>query len=202
MSLADNQRSEKDLEKGNHCKCDFLHPEVAYLGHIIGRDGVRPDPAKVSAIKEFPRPKTARNIRQFLGLSGYYRRFIKNYAKLAKPLADLLKKEAKFIWGPEQEESFCKLREALCQEPILRYPDFSKTFKLTTDASEYAIGAVLTQEIDKMDMPIAYYSKIMTGIEQRYEVTEKECLAVLYAINNFRPYLYGREFILACDHDS
>ena len=123
-------------------------------------------------------------------LSGYYRQFIENYAKLAKPLADLLKKEAKFIWGLEQEESFCNVREALCQEPILRYPDFSKTFKLTTDSSTYAIGAVLTQETDKMDMPIACYSKIKTGIEQRYKVSEKECLAVVYAINNFRPYHY------------
>ena len=182
-------------------KCDFLCPEVAYLGHIFGREGVRPNPAKVAAIKELPRPKTVRNVRQFVGLSGYYRRFIENYAKLAKPLADLLKKEAKFIWGLEQEESFCKLRETLCQEPILRYPDFSKTFKLTTDAFTYAIGAVFTQETDKMGMSIAYYSKIMTGIEQRYEVTEKKCLAVVYAINYFRPYLYGQKFILACDQE-
>ena len=138
-------------------KYDFLCPDVAYLGHIIGREGVRPNPAKVAAIKEFPRPKTVRNVRQFLELLGYYRRFIEKYTKLAKPLADLLKKEAKFIWGLEQEESFWKLRETLCQETILRYPDFSKTFKLTTDASTYAIGAVLTQETDKMDMPIAYY---------------------------------------------
>lgn len=140
-------------------------------------------------------------VRQFLGLSGYYRPFIESYAKLAKPLTDLLKKGSKFIWGPEQEKNFVKLRYHLCQGTILIYPDYTKTFKLTTDASEYAKGAVLTQEVDKVDMSAAYFPKILTSIEQRYYMIEKECLAVLYAVLIFRPFLYGREFILAYDHE-
>ena len=132
-------------------KCDFLRTEVAYLGHIIGREGVRPNPDKITAIKNFPIPKTVKAIRQFLGLSGYYRRFIKDYAQLAKPLTDLLKKEVEFTWGNEQVRSFRKLRRYLCKHPILQYPDFSKTFKLTTDASEHAIGAVLTQDVLTQD---------------------------------------------------
>ena len=182
-------------------KCDFLRTEVAYLGHIIGRDGVKPNPAKINAIRKFPRPTTVRAIRQFLGLSGYYRRFIKDYAKIAKPLSDLLKKDIKWEWGCSQRRSFRKLRRYLCRTPILLYPEFQKTFKLTTDASDHAVGAILTQEKDGVDMPVAYFSKTMNACEQKYAKAEKECLAVLYAVMNFRPYLYGREFILACDYE-
>ena len=182
-------------------KCDFLRTEVAYLGHVIGRDGVKPNPEKIIAIKKFPKPTTVRGIRQFLWLSGYYRRFIQDYAELAKPLSDLLKKDVKWEWGCNQRRSFRKLRRYLCSEPILQYPDFQKTFKLTTDASEYAVVAIPSQERNGVDMPIAYFSKLMNACKQKYAKAEKECLAVLYAVMNFRPYLYGREFILACDYE-
>ena len=181
-------------------KCDFLLTEVAYLGHIIGRDGVKPNPAKIEAIKKFPQPKTAKAVRQFLGLSGYYRRFMKDYVKLSKPLTELLKKDTKFEWGTTQKQSFRKLRRYLCDNPILQYSDFNKKCKLTTDASENAVGDMLTQEKEGMDMPVAYFSKVINDYERNYSPEEKECLALLYAVNNFRPYLYGREFILACDN--
>ena len=142
-----------------------------------------------------------RAIRQFLGLSGYYRRFIQDYAELAKSLSDLFKKDVKWEWGNSQKRSFRRLRWYFYGEPILLYPDFQKTFKPTTDASDYAIGAILIQEKDGVDMPVVYFSETMNTCEQRYPEAEKECLAVLYAVMNFRPYLYGREFILACDYE-
>ena len=112
-------------------KCEFLRTEVAYLNHIIDRDGVKPNPAKIAAIRNFPQPRTVRAIRQFLGLSGYYRRFIRDYAKLAKPLSNLLKKDTKWEWGRSQRKSFRKIRKYLCNEPVLQYPDFNKPFRLT-----------------------------------------------------------------------
>ncbi|XP_051161523.1 uncharacterized protein LOC127281712 [Leptopilina boulardi] len=180
-------------------KCEFLKKEVAYLGHIVGADGVKPNPVKIKAIKHFPVPKTPKEVRSFLGLSGYYRRFIKEYAKAAKPLSDLLKKTEEWNWGIPQQKSFKRLRKALCKRPILQYPDFTKPFKLTTDASEYAIGAMLTQERDGIDLPVAYYSKVLNATEQKYLKPEKECLAILYAVEHFRPYLYDQDFILSCD---
>ncbi|XP_053597516.1 uncharacterized protein LOC128668466 [Microplitis demolitor] len=126
-------------------KCEFLNLEVAYLGHIIGNGGVRPDPKKTEAIEKFPKPKTVTNIRHFLGLAGYYRRFIENFSGRVKPLTELLKKDNPFNWTSAQQESFDDLRKALCTSPVLQYPDFSQPFILTTDASDLAIGAVLSQ---------------------------------------------------------
>lgn len=161
-------------------KCEFLRHEVMYLGHIIGSDGVRPDPAKVKAVMNFPIPKNPKNIKQFLGLAGYYRRFIPNFSKIAKPLTDLLKKDRKFEWTVKQTEAFDILRNSLCSEPILQYPDFSKPFILTTDASGYAVGGVLSQGTIGKDLPVAYTSRILNSAEQKYSTIEKECLAIVY----------------------
>ncbi|XP_017797025.1 PREDICTED: uncharacterized protein LOC108578250 [Habropoda laboriosa] len=221
-------------------KCEFLRREVAYLGHVIGRDGVKPDPRNVSAVKNFPVPKDAKGVRQFLGLAGYYRRFIPKFADIAKSLTLLLKKDIKFEWKQEQERAFMTLRDMLCTEPILQYPDFSKPFIVTTDASGHAIGAVLSQGIIGRDMlctepilqypdfskpfivstdasghaigavlsqgiigkdlPIAYTSRVLNAAELNYPTIEKECLAIMYAVQHFRPYIYGREFQLVTDH--
>ena len=116
--------------------------EVVYLGH---QDGVKPNPEKVKAVREFPRPRNIKNIRQFLGLTGYYRRFIERYAEIAKPLSHLLKNNVPFIWGNSEEKSFQNLKERLITEPVLIFPDFSKPFIVTTDASGYAIGGILSQ---------------------------------------------------------
>nr|XP_034174769.1 uncharacterized protein LOC117601733 [Osmia lignaria] len=181
-------------------KCELLKKEVAYLGHIITEDGVKPDPKKVEAVKEFPVPKTGKNIRQFLGLCGYYRRFIKNFSKIAKPLSDLTKKEQKFEWTQQQQQAFIILRDKLCEEPILQYPDFTKPFNITTDASGIAVGAVLSQgEIGK-DQPVSYTSRVLNEAETQYSATERELLAVVYAVTHFRPYIYGRKFYLITDH--
>ncbi|KMQ89576.1 enzymatic polyprotein endonuclease reverse [Lasius niger] len=181
-------------------KCEFLRHEVAYLGHIIGADGVKPDPNKIKSITEFPRPKNVKNIKQFLGLAGYYRRFIPQFSKTAKPLTDLLKKNNTFDWQQRQTEAFNVLRFSLCSEPVLQYPDFSKPFILTTDASGYAIGGVLSQGQIGKDLPIAYTSRVLNSAEQNYSTIEKECLAIVYCTNHFRPYLYGRIFTIITDH--
>lgn len=181
-------------------KCEFLRQEVAYLGHIIGSDGVRPDPGKIKAIKEYPVPKNPKNIKQFLGLVGYYRRFIPNFSKIAKPLTDLLKKNKPFLWEQNQNQAFDELRNILCSEPLLQYPDFSRPFNLTTDASGYAIGGVLSQGPVGRDLPVSYASRILNSAEQNYSTIEKECLAVIHCIKHYRPYLYGRKFTIITDH--
>lgn len=181
-------------------KCEFLRPEVMYLGHIIGKDGVRPDPKKIEAVRNFPLPKNPKTIKQFLGLAGYYRRFIPGFSKVAKPLTELLKKEATFRWGYEQDQAFRVLRDALCTEPLLQYPDFTEPFVVTTDASQIAIGGILSQGPIGKDQPIAYTSRVLNDAEQNYSTIERELLAIVYAVNYFRPYLFGRKFKLITDH--
>lgn len=181
-------------------KCEFLRREVGYLGHIISNNGVKPDPAKIRAVKEFPRPRNEKNIKQFLGLAGYYRRFIPNFSKIAKPLTELLKKDNEFAWQKEQADAFTQLRDALCTEPVLQYPDFTKPFVVTTDASGYAIGGILSQGPVGKDSPIAYTSRLLNQAEKNYSTIEKELLAIVYCVNYFRPYLYGRKFQLVTDH--
>lgn len=181
-------------------KCGFLFKEVAYLGHLISEDGVKPCPKKIVAVQNFPKPKSARNVREFLGLAGYYRRFIGEFAQISKPLTRLLNKDSKFVWGSDQEEAFKTLRSALCDDPVLQYPDFSKPFNVACDASGYALGAVLSQGELGKDRPIAYASRLLHGAETNYSTIEKECLAIIFAVQYFRPYIYGREFRLITDH--
>ena len=181
-------------------KCEFLKPEINYLGHIISSHGLRPDPDKLKAVKEFPVPKNQKNIKQFLGLAGYYRRFIKNFAQIAKPLTNLLRKEQVFNWDENAQTAFETLRDNLCEPPVLAHPHFEEKFLVTTDASGYAIGAVLSQgEIGK-DRPIAFVSRAMNQAEKNYCTFSKEALAIVYAITQFRPYLYGNKFTLITDH--
>ena len=181
-------------------KCEFLRREVAYLGHLIGEDGVKPNPEKISAIQNFPTPRNAKNIKQFLGLAGYYRRFIPNFSGTASPLSNLLKKGTPFCWSRECQKSFETLKEALCHQPILQYPDFSRPFVLTTDASKYAIGGLLSQGPIGQDLPIAYASRVLNAAERNYSTIEKELLAITYCVQHFRSYLYGHKFTLVTDH--
>ncbi|CAK9834654.1 Retrovirus-related Pol polyprotein from transposon 17.6 [Anthophora retusa] len=181
-------------------KCQFLRKEVTYLGHVVSADGVKPDPRNLQAVKEFPVPKSQKNIQQFLGLTGYYRRFIQDYSVKAKPLIKLLGKGIRFNWTQEQQKSFEQLRNELCTQPILQYPDFNRPFIITTDASDFAVGAVLSQGEIGRDLPIAYASRSLNKAERNYSATEKECLAMVYAVQYFRPYVFGRKFTLVTDH--
>jgi hypothetical protein len=173
---------------------------VGYLGHVITEEGVRPDPEKVEVIEKFPRPDSTKKLKCFLGMTGYYRKFINNYSKIATPLYLLLKGDAQFIWGNNQENAFQKLKEKLMSKPTLQYPDFTREFVLTTDASNDGIGAILSQgEIGK-DLPIAYASRNLNKAEKNYTTSEKELLAIVWGIKHFRPYLYGRKFKTVSDH--
>lgn len=181
-------------------KCMFLRKEIAYLGHLITNEGVKPDPGKIKAVKSFPVPSNRKTIKSFLGLIGYYRRFIKDFARLAKPMTRLLKKSTPFFWNHAAQEAFENLRDTICRQPLLQYPDFRKSFIVTTDASNYAIGAVLSQGDIGKDLPIAYASRTLNDTETNYSTTEKELLAIIFAVNHFRPYLYGHKFTLVTDH--
>jgi hypothetical protein len=181
-------------------KCNFLQRECVYLGHVISKDGIKPDERKVKSVIEFPVPTTVKNIKSFLGLSGYYRKFINSYSAIAKPLTNLLKRDIKFTWSDECQKSFDTLKKALCSEPILKYPDFTKPFLLTADASNKALGAILSQGEIGQDLPICFASRTLNKSESNYSTTELECLAIIFGVKQFRPYLYGRKFIIISDH--
>lgn len=181
-------------------KSEFLRNSVPYLGHIITKDGIRPNPEKIHAIKNFPIPKSTKDIKSFLGLLGYYRRFIKDFAKLTKPLTSCLKKGVKIEHNPDFVKSFENCKQVLCNDPVLQYPDFGKEFILTTDASNFALGAVLSQGNVPNDRPVAYASRTLNDTESRYSTIEKELLAIVWACKHFRPYLFGRKFKIYTDH--
>ena len=210
-------------------KCHFGFKEIKFLGHIIGKDGIKTDPAKIEKVKNYPRPVNLTQLRGFLGLAKYYRKFIKDFAKIAKPLNDLTKgmkgkpleirdgikmkrkksekeknkEDEGFMnnWGEKQEEAFKAIKKKLISAPILIYPDFKKEFILYTDASNIALGAVIHQKGDDgLEHVIAYENKTLNKAEQNYSTTELECLAVVWAIEKFDYYLEGNKFKVITDH--
>jgi len=182
-------------------KCEFLRKEVEYLGHVVTTEGIRPNLDKIKAIIDFPIPKTPKQLKSFLGLLGFYRKFIKNFAKIVKPLTVRLKKDKHIDpKEPEYINCFNLCKTLLTNDPILQYPNFEKPFILTTDASDYAIGAVLSQGPIGSDLPIAYASRTLNEHEINYSTTEKELLAIVWSTQYFRPYLYGRKFRIITDH--
>ncbi|GBP04513.1 Retrovirus-related Pol polyprotein from transposon 17.6 [Eumeta japonica] len=191
----------KALEKANLKiqidKCNFMKKETEFLGHILTKDGIKPNLNKIKVIQEIALPKTEKQIKSFLGLTGYYRKFVKDYAKVAQPMTKYLKKGVKINdKDPTYIEAFEKLKSLISSHPILRYPDFNKKFTLTTDASNYAIGAVLSQE----GHPVCYISRTLNNHEKNYAATDKEFLAIIWSVNYLRPYLYGRKFKILTDH--
>lgn len=185
-------------------KCELFRTEVEFLGHLIGRDGVRMMEDKVKAVQEWPVPTTVTQVRAFLGTAGYYRKFIKDFSSVAAPLSDLTKDGVTFEWSAKQEESFQKLKGAMAQAPILILPDPNLSYVVNTDASGFATGAVLQQDQGKGLQPIAYLSKKMQDAETRYPVHEQELLAIIHALGTWRHYLLGSRFkvIVRTDHKS
>ncbi|GFX53964.1 retrovirus-related Pol polyprotein from transposon 17.6 [Trichonephila clavipes] len=159
-------------------KCHLFRREVTYLGHIISTEGVRTDPDKISAVKDWNCPTDVHQLRSFLGLCTYYRKFVKNFSTIARPLHKLTEAKQKFIWTVDCNNAFNKLKDALTSAPILAYPEIGKQFILNTDASHESIGVVLSQEIDGQERVIAYFSKCLSKPERNYCVTRKELLAI------------------------
>lgn len=181
-------------------KSEFLRQNVEFLGHVITPQGIKPNPNKIRAIQNFPIPKTAREIKSFLGLLGFYRKFIKDFSKITKPFTKCLKKNEKIIHNQEFLKAFNLCKNILTNEPLLQFPDFSKPFLLTTDASNFAIGAVLSQGPIGQDKPIAFASRTLNAAEINYSTIEKELLSIVNFTKYFRPYLFGRKFTIITDH--
>lgn len=183
-------------------KCDWVQDKVEYLGFDVSAEGVEPSKEKVKAVATWPRPTTIKDVRAFLGLASFYRRFIKNFSRIAKPLTDLTKDKSTGEWKDEQESAFLKLKAALVNAPILRLPDFSKPFTVTTDASQVALGAVLEQDFGNGNQPIAYASKKLNPTEMRYSAYERELLGIVWALGQWRQYLEHQKFVVQTDHSS
>lgn len=182
-------------------KCVFGTSEVEFLGHRVSREGIKPSLDKVSAISQFPVPKSTKEVRRFLGISGFYRKFVPNYGSIAKPLYALTSKEMTFQWSQECQEPFSYLKDALVSDPILALPNFEKEFILSTDASSIGIGCVLSQYDNTNSLkPVAYAGRSFTDPETRFTVTEQELLACVWAITYFKVYLEGKHFQLYTDH--
>lgn len=178
-------------------KCEFGMEEVEYLGHIVGRDSVKVDPKRIQEMQEWPQSKTLKSLRGFLGLTGYYRKFVSNYGRIAKPLTQLLKKNS-FFWTEEAQQAFTALKNAMCTTPVLALPDFTKSFVIECDASGTGIGAVLMQE----GRPLAFTSQQLSGRNLGQSTYEKEMMAILHAVETWRPYFLGRRFQIRTDHHS
>lgn len=166
-------------------KCSFAQQELAYLGDTISAKGVSTDQSKVKEVAQWPTPTNVKEVRAFLGLAGYYRRFVRHFGMIAKPLTTLLKKREQFVWNTNTENAFQALKQALISAPVLALPDFTKAFTIETDACDLGVGAVLQQE----GHPIAYLSKPLGPRTKGLSTYEKEYLAILLAVDRWRPYL-------------
>ena len=183
-------------------KCRFMMDKLIYLGHSVSQKGIAPDPRKTEILEKYPVPRSIDEVRSFIGFTNFYRNFIPKYSHIATPLTGLLRKGAKFEWENEQQAAFDSLRKRLISEPIMIHPDFKKEFIVATDASNHALGAVLLQEHEGIELPIAYASKVMTKAERNYSVTEKEALAVVFGLKQFKKIIYGYEITVKTDHSS
>ena len=185
-------------------KCKFCEQEIEYLGHIAGKDGLKPDPKKIEKIKNLKPPTNLKEVQSIMGLCQYYRTFVQDFSKIAKPIYQLTQKDKPFHWGKDQQKALDILKEKLTNHPILQYPDYNKQFILKTDASGKGLGAVLSQLNDKgKEVVIEYASRGLRGAERNYPITDLECLAIKWAITErFHKYLIGREFIAVTDHSA
>jgi hypothetical protein len=173
-------------------KCVFAQSQFQYLGYTVSEEGLTASPDKTSAIRHYTAPKSMKDVRSFLGLASFYRRLVPNFAYMAKPLTELIKKDVAFIWGERQQKAFEKLKEVLCSDTVLAYPDFSKQFVLTTDASKIAVAAILSQVQNGVERSISYGSRQLNQTERNYSASELEVLVLLWSTKHFRSYLYGK----------
>lgn len=179
-------------------KCSFAQTQLSYLGHIISVVGVSTDPEKIQVVHQWPVPVSVKDVRSFLGLAGYYRKFVRHFGIISKPLTELLRKGQPFIWTQHHQEAFDTLKQSLISAPVLVMPDFQKMFVVETDASDRGIGVVLMQD----HHPVAFLSKALGPRTQVLSTYEKESLAIILAVDHWRPYLQHNEFVIRTDHRS
>ena len=183
-------------------KCELFKSEVLFLGHVVGQDGIRPNPKLVESIQNWQEPTCVKGIQKFVGLCNYYRQYILNFSERAAPLTQLTKKDVPFQWNNKAQCAFDDLKGALCDSTVLAYPRDNSMFILDTDASDVGVGSVLSQVQDGKERVVAYASKKLNSAQQRYSVTRRELLAVVTFTHHFRHYLLGRKFLLRTDHGS
>ena len=194
------ERLEKVGLKVSPTKCQLFKRQVAFLGHIVSEDGISTDPNKITAVESWSTPKNVHELRSFLGLCSYYRRFVEGFATIAKPLHRLTEKNSSFRWTQECQQAFDRLKQALITAPVLCYPTTREDFVLDTDASGVGVGAVLSQLHNGVERVVAYFSKTLNKHERNYCITRKELLAVVEAVKHFHHYLYGVTVIVRTDH--
>ena len=194
-----NRCEEKNLIL-NWEKCHFMVSKGIVLGHIVSSQGIEVDKAKIELIANLPTPKTLKDIRSFLGHAGFYRRFIKDFSAISRPICNLLSKDNSFEWTKACQEAFSKLKGMLTSAPIMQPPNWSLPFEIMCDASDYAIGAVLGQRNDKRPCVIYYASRTLNSAQMNYSTTEKELLAIVFALDKFRSYLIGSKIVIFTDH--
>lgn len=183
-------------------KCDIAEGSIRYLGHVIDGESIRPDPENIRAVRECRRPKNVKETRSFLGLCNYYRRFVKDFARIAQPLTELTKTGVKWAWDAKCEDAFCELKQKLTTNPVLRLFNPSLPIEIHTDACGYGLGAVLVQRDASGEHVVGYASRHLNAAERNYSATEQECLAVVYATRQFRPYIFGVPFTVVTDQAS
>jgi hypothetical protein len=181
-------------------KCHFMVQQGNVLGHVISHQGIEVDKGKVDLISNLPPPRMVKEVPSFLGHAGFYRRFIQDFSKIARPLCILLVKEASFIFDEDCKKAFGALKAILTSTPIIRPPSWGTPFEIMCDASDYTVGAVLGQRIDKLPHVIYYASRTLNDAQLNYSTTEKELLAVVFALDKFRSYLIGSKVIIYSNH--
>ncbi|GBG61704.1 hypothetical protein CBR_g23219 [Chara braunii] len=196
QSLRDSQY------KINREKSSFGVPSVIYLGHVISGDGLAPEAAKIAAIQEWPHPQTVRDVRSFMGLASYYRKFVRNFSAVAAPLTNLTKKDTPFLWSLHCQLAFTRLKKALTRAPVLKLPDPTLPFILTTNASRYGIGAVLQQDDGNGLRPVEFMSKKIKTQKLQDSTYEKELYALVCALKHYKHFLMGRHFKIFSDHST
>ena len=183
-------------------KCHFIVNQGIVLGHVISEKRIEVDKAKIELISKLPSPTNVKTVRQFLEHAGFYRRFIQDFSKITKPLYKLLEKDAKFEWDANCQQSFEELKAYLTTAPIVRAPNWKFPFEVMCDASDLAVGAVLGQRVEGKPYVVYYASKTLNEAQRNYTTTEKELLAVVYALDKFRAYLIGSDIIIFMDHST
>ena len=185
-------------------KCVLGHAQINYLGHLVGSGEMKPLKSKVECLQQFPIPENKKQLRSFIGLASYYRRYIPNFSSVAAPLTDKTGKKYsnKVKWTEDCDKAFQTLKDKLSSFPVLHLPNFSKPFVVQVDASERGLGAVLCQSSeDGSEHPIVYCSRKLLDREQKLSTTEKECLGIVWAVETFKPYIYGTTFTVETDHN-